>query len=134
MNYFKPNWYAINKAITEGQLKELREEQRQLEKKIQSKVDAFYLEKRQKEAADKIAALKSLPIGGTVFYTGRSLDIKFGSVGKKVKDGRTRMSVDFDGKQWGCYYTNLKAEEITPAEKSSHDISVRLTEFVNKVL
>ena len=131
--YFKPNWAAINKAIAGGQLKELRAEQRQLEKKVQDKVDAHYKEKREHECAEKIAVLKSLPVGGKVYYIGRSSDIKFGAEGTKVKDRRTRMSVDFDGKQWGCYYTNLKIEEITPAEKSSHNISVRLTNLVNGI-
>lgn len=134
MKYFKPNWHAINKAIDEGQLKELRAEEHSLKNKIQEKVDAHYKEKREMEQAEKIAALKALPVGGKVFYNGRSSDIKFGAEGVKVKDGRTRMSVSFDGKQWGCYYTNLKIEDVTPGEKSSHQICVRLTNLINGVI
>ena len=134
MKYFKPNWYAINKAIDEGQLKELRAEEHSLKNKIQEKVDAHYKAKREKEQSEKIAALKSLPVGGKVFYTGRSSDIKFGAEGVKVKDGRTRMSVQFSDMQWGVYYTNLKLEEVTPSEKTGNQISVRLTNLVNSVL
>ena len=97
-------------------------------------MDAHYKAKREMEQHEKIAALKSLPVGGKVFYTGRSSDIKFGAEGVKVKDGRTRMSVQFSDMQWGVYYTNLKIEEVTPSEKTSNQISVRLTNLVNGLL
>ncbi len=134
MKYFNPDWRLINKAINEGELKELRAEENELKKKIQIKVDAYYKEKRERDLADKIRALKLLPIGSKVYYTGRSSDIKFGAEGIKLQDRRTRMSVKFDGRPWGVYYTNLKSEETTPQEKNSNEISTRLTKMVNGIL
>lgn len=132
MKFIKPNWHLINKAIEAGDLKDLRQEESDLKKKIQSKVDAYYKAKREKEVADKIAALKNLPLGGTIHYIGRSADIAFGAQGTKVKDGRTRMIVDINGKHWSCYYSNLKTDEPTQGEKSSHIVTTRIGELLNE--
>lgn len=134
MKFFKPNWHLINKAIEAGELKELRTEESDLKKKIQAKVDVYYAAKRAKEAGDKIAALKNLPVGGTLYYIGRSSDIKFGAQGAKVKDGRTRMIVEINGKQWSCYYSNLKTDEATAEEKTSNKVTTRITELLTERL
>ena len=132
MKYIKPNWLAINKAIAEGDIKELRAEEFKIKEKIQAKVEAYYKEKRKREALDKISVLKLLPVGGTVYYTGSSGDdIKFGNQGRKVKDGRSRMVVDFYGKKWRVYYTYLKTLEVTTEEKSSRACTERIMGILN---
>jgi len=83
--YFKVNWKAVNEAIPDN-LKELRQAQKELRKKIQKKVDDYYNEQRQIEINNKIADLKFLPIDSDIYYIGGSDKIKFGAKGKKIKD------------------------------------------------
>lgn len=130
MKYLTPNWSAINKAISAGDLKELREEERSVKKKIQDKIDAHFKAKREAEAAQKIANLKALKAGEPVYYTGHSCEIFFGTTGVKISDGRTRMVADFAGKKWSVYYTNLQTIPLTAEEKSNRKISNRIGEIL----
>jgi len=133
-NYFKPNWQEINKAINTENLKELREAQKELEKKIQSKVYAFYKAKREIEQAQKIAELKKLPNGSKIYFIGRFDKIKFGSECIKITDGRTRIHYKVNGKEWNSPYLNLRIEPPTEQEYRDHGLSVELTRIFNKAI
>jgi hypothetical protein len=132
-NYFKPNWQAINKAIGDSELrKEMRKQLREITKNIDLKENKQYIQEKKQKLQESINELKKLSVGCIVYYTGRSTDIPFAATGTKVKDGRTRMVVEFEGKQWSCYYTNLSPFEPTKEQKSSRDVETDLTYFLNK--
>jgi hypothetical protein len=116
--YFKPNWAAINKAIPDN-LKELRQAQKELEKKIQGKVNDCYREKKKLEVAEKIAELKELPMYSEVYYIGKGDTINFGAKGKKIRDKRIRMIAEFNDKMWDCPYISLRKEP--PSDQAIRD-------------
>lgn len=131
-NFITPNWLAINKAIDSGSIAELRAEQTALNRKIQEKITAKFQADRNKVQEEKITTLKALPIGATVYYTGRSSDIRFGAEGYKQKDGRTRMSVKMiDGRIWGIYYINLKCDTVTTDEITSNKVETRIINLIS---
>ncbi len=127
VKFFRPNWSQINKAIESYSLKELREQQKKMNDTIQKKINLAFQAKRNKEAADKLKALKDLPIDSDVYYTGNSPDISFGSKGFKRKDGRKYMTVSFEGKAtWNVVYQNLQEQPTSDSQNSSHKITSRL--------
>jgi len=133
-NYFKPNWHEINKAINTENLKELREAQKELEKKIQVKINNFYKQKREVEQIQKITELKALPIGSKIYFLGRFDKIKYGSECIKVADGRTRIHYKVNGKEWNSSYLNLRIEPPTEQEYRDRGLSIELTRIFNKVI
>lgn len=130
MKYITVNWKAVNKAISENDCGQLRSEQAQIKKLIDTKLNDAYIERRKQEELNKIKALKELPIDSDVIYTGRSSDIKFGEIGKKKKDGRSRMTAEFNGKRWSVYYTNLKQDQLTSDELNSRKVTDRISELL----
>ena len=105
-DFFKPNWYAINKAIPDN-LKELRQAQKEIEMKIQKKVNDYYKKEKEIEIAEKISELKSMPVNSDLYYIGHGDKIKFGAKGSKIEDKRTRMLIEFNGTIWNCPYVFL---------------------------
>lgn len=130
--YFNPNWQAINKAIPADELrKEMRKELYDLRIAIEKKCDEHYIMMQQKKKQDEINELKKLSNGCVVFYTGRSSDISFGQQGTKVKDGRTRMVIEIDGKKWNCYYEALSTTEPTKDQRTSRIVKNVITSMLN---
>jgi len=127
--YFKINWQAINKAIPDN-LKELRQAQKELEKKIQKKVNDYYRKQKELKVAEKITELKDLPMYSDVYYIGRGNKIKFGERGRKIQDKRTNMLVEFNGVNWNCPYVILINRSPTDQEIRDN----KLGEHFNKVL
>jgi hypothetical protein len=135
MKYLTINWREVNKAIEGGQLKELRKEEHEVKEKIQKKVDEFYKAKREADLQAKFKALKDAPEGTPIYYIGRSIEIPFGSEGKKVsqsRKNRTRMTVEFNGRPWYCAIINLQLDPLTESQKSSHNITTKLTNFLTQ--
>jgi hypothetical protein len=134
VNYFNPNWRMINKAINEDGLHDLRLAQKELEKKIQSRVDAFYRAKRQQEEDEKIFALKALPANSIVYFIGRSDKIAFGTPCKKLSDGRKKMKIDVKGSFYTCPYYLLKISEPTDQERRDHNLGVKISALFSKAI
>lgn len=132
--FFKPNWKAINQAINNESLKELRQVQRELEKKIQNKVDAYYKAKRETEQIQKIAELKALPKDATIYFIGRFDKIKYGSECIKIADGRTRIHYEINGKRWNSPYQNLSIKAPTEQEYKDRGLSIELSRIFNKAI
>ena len=132
--FFKPNWHEINKAINNESLKELREAQRELEKKIQLKINAFYKIKRENEQIQKIAELKALPRNAAIYFIGRFDKIKYGSACIKIADGRTRIHYETNDKKWNRPYNNLSIKPPTEQEYKDRGLSIKLSEIFNKVI
>lgn len=124
-DFFKPNWYRINQAIENSDLTELRRQQKELSAKIQKKIDHAYEVKRQQVFTDKLAALKDLAPGSEVFVMNAypNCNITFGNLGYKVKDGKTRMSVEVNGKKWLIYYKELSI--VPPSEEQLISFKVK---------
>jgi len=136
MNYFRPNWYQINKAINEGNIKDLRKEQRDLEKSIQKKVDQYYREKRDKEKMELINRIKSLPAGSLLYFTGHDSKgrIKFGDKFEKVKDGRTYVYVWRNDSTWRIPYLQVIARECTEQEIRDRKLYEKMTKLFNDAI
>jgi hypothetical protein len=132
-SFFNPNWREINKAINAGSLKELRAVQKDLEKKIQKKVDDYFRAKKLKEIEVRVAALKSLVPGQDVYFIGYSDKIPFGQRCTKLSDGRTRMHFDVLGTAYNCPYSLLQLSAPTEDELKSHKTSIRITKIANEV-
>lgn len=130
--FFKVNWTAVNKAIPEN-LKELRQAQKELSNKIQKKVNDYYRLEREKMAAEKVAALKSLPVNSDVYYIGRGDKVEFGAKGKKVKDKRIRMLAEFDNTTWDCPYTALIDRPPTDQEIKNRKIEKEFSRIVSNI-
>lgn len=130
---FNPNWKAINAAIngTKEDRQGLWKELKLLEKKIKDKSDEYYKALAEKEKSDKIAALKKLPVGGSVYYHYRRFEkIRYGTAGVKVKDGRKRMVVNFEGLgQWTIEYGHLAQQPPTEEEMQNYKLSVKVTKL-----
>lgn len=96
--FFKPNWKAINKAIAKdiASRKAVRQEFDELKKTLDVKFNERYRLLQLEESAKHIKSLKELPAGTQLRYTGNGN--YFGKICSKVKDGRKRMHVSFDGK------------------------------------
>lgn len=107
MEFLKPNYPAIAKAIREGRIAEVRAELKGITKYVDDKSrDKFKADKEAVRAGNE-AAVRALPLGALVKYT-RSTSysknaagqwvafIPTGSVGKVTRAARrTRISVDF---------------------------------------
>ncbi len=132
VKFFRPNWPQINKAIEAYSLKELRDQQKKMNDAIQKKIDLVYQAKRLKEVADKLKALKDLPLDTEVFYIGRNPAISFGLKGLKKKDGRKYMTVEFDNMRWNIVYTNIQTEPPSTNQELSNKLSKRLDNILNK--
>ena len=133
-NYFKPNWKAINEAIS-NDIKGLRDAQEELTKKIQNKIDAFYKAKRDLEQMQMILNLKSLPINSAVYFIGRyDPNLKYGTVCIKRSDGIKRMKVDVDGRIWTCPYRLLRIKEVTDQEKRDRKLESELSRMFNNAI
>lgn len=132
-SFFNPNWREINKAINAGSLKELRAAQKDLEKKIQKRVNDYFRAKKLKEIEDHKAELKSLFPGQGVYFIGHSDKIPFGLRCKKISDGRTKMHFDVFGKAYNCPYNLLQLSAPTEDELRSHKVSVKITEIAKNV-
>jgi len=134
INFFNPNWREINKAINTENLKELRQVQKELERKIQNKINAFYRAKRKTEQIQKIAELKALPIGSKIYFIGRFDKIKFGSECVKISDGRTLIHFEVNGKRWKGPYKELRITPPTEQEFRVRGLSIELNKIFNKVI
>lgn len=132
--FFKPNWHEINKAINNENLKDLREAQRELEKKIQGKIHAFLKAKREVEQIQKIAELKVLPKDAKIYFIGRFDKIKYGSECIKIADGRTRIHYEVNGKRWNSPYQNLSIKPPTEQEYKDRGLSIKLSRIFNKAI
>jgi hypothetical protein len=138
--YFNPNWRMINRAINSGNdgLYDLRRAEQDLKMKIQSKVDAYFKAKREKEAQDAVDALKALPVGSMVYFIGRSDKIKFGTACEKKGDRRTRMDIVIKGepydKIYNCPYSLLRAAEPTEQQRKDFNLGVHLSNIFNKAI
>jgi len=133
-NFFNPNWREINKAINTENLKELRQAENELKKKIQFKVDAYFKAKRENELAQKIAELKALPIGSKIYFMGRFDKIKFGSECVKISDGRILIHFEVNGKRWRGPYKELRITPPTEQEFRDRGLSIELSKIFNKVI
>lgn len=132
--FFNPDWREINKAINSENLKDLRQAQKELENKIQDKINAFYKAKRESENIQRIAELKICPIGAKIYFVGRFDRIKYGSECIKISDGRTRIHYKVNGKQWNSPYLHLRVNPPTEQEYRDHGFSIELTRILNKVI
>jgi hypothetical protein len=132
-SFFNPNWREINKAIGAGSLKELRAAQKDLEKKIQTKIDVYFRARRLKEVEDHRAELKALAPETTVYFIGHSDKIQFGQKCTKLFDGRTRMHFDLSGIAYSCPYSLLRLSPPTADELRSHKVSNKIIEVANKI-
>lgn len=131
--FFKPNWKAINAAIlNDEQRKILRIELNDLTKKINQKCSDHYRQVEVQKENDRIKELKNLPVGSSVFYNSRSKDIPFGWEGKKVKDGRSRIVVEFSGKKWSCLYQCIQSTPITDSQQITKNVQDRITNIFNR--
>lgn len=131
--YLNPDWKAINKAIAENKdtRAELKQELRDLTKKIDEKLQEQYHALKLKEAADKVEALKKLPVGSPVWYIGRTESL-LGKQGTKKKDAIKRMTVDFEGGlSYLCYYTNLSPTPPTEREISDIQSNISIGKLLN---
>jgi len=133
-NFFNPNWREINKAINTENLKELRQVQKELDRKIQNKINAFYRAKRKTEQIQKITELKALPIGSKIYFMGRFDKIKFGSECVKISDGRTLIHFEVNGKRWKGPYKELRITPPTEQEFRDRGLSIELSKIFNKVI
>ena len=131
-NYFSPNWHLINKAIPDN-LKELRQAQKELENKIQKKVNDYYRKQKEIKIAEKISELKSLPVSSDVYYIGKGDKVKFGSRGKKIEDKRIRMLVEFDGTIWDCPYTTLINRPPNNQEIQNRKVEIDFSKIISKI-
>lgn len=136
--YFNPNWRAIMGAINSGNdgIHELRLAQKEFEKKIQDRINAYYKGKRLEALMQKINELKSIPAGTDVYYIGRYDygDIKFGSHFTKISDKYVNMVVMADnGKRWRIKYTELSKDPVTEQQMKDHKLGRDLSRMVNKV-
>ena len=136
MNYFKPNWYQINKLINEGNIKELRKVQKSLDKAIQKKVDQYYREKREQEKTELINRIKSLPAGSLLSFTGHDSKgrIKFGDKFEKVKDGRTYVYVWRNDSTWRIPYLQVIDRECTEQEIRDRKLYEKMTKLFNNAI
>lgn len=126
------NWKAVNKMIAEGNTKDIRELARAIKDKIDAKCNEHWKQKKEQEQRDKITALKALPVGAQVFYTG-NLPQLIGKAGIVKKQGRTRMVVDFDIGAYQCYYESLRTTPLTAQELNSKRVSAKLTALINNL-
>ena len=131
--YFNPNWRLINGAITTDGLKDLRQAQRDLEKKIQKKVNEFFRAKKEAERAREIAKMKALP-AGTKLYINKSNDPDFGAECTKVSDGRTRIHFEMNGKRWNAPYLFLRIEPPTEQEIKDRKLGIAISRIFNKAI
>jgi hypothetical protein len=133
-NFFKPNWRIINEAINTENLKELRQAENELRKKIQNKVDEFYKAKRQVEQLKKITELKALPINSKIYFIARFDKIKFGSECVKISDGRTKIHFECNSKRWGGPYRDLRIEPPTEQEIKDNRLGIAISRIFNNAI
>lgn len=126
------NWKAVNKMIAEGNTKDIRELARAIKDKIDAKCNEHWKQKKEQEQRDKITALKAMPVGAPVFYTGNFPQL-IGKAGTVKKQGRTRMVVHFDIGAYQCYYESLRTTPLTEQELSSKRVNAKLTALINNL-
>lgn len=126
------NWKAVNKMITEGNTKEIREIARAIKEKVDAKCNEHWKQKKEQEQRNKITALKALPVGAPVFYTGNFAQL-LGKSGTVKKQGRTRMVVDFDIGAYQCYYDSLSTTPLTEQELDRKRVNAKLTALINNL-
>jgi hypothetical protein len=132
-SFFNPNWREINKAINAGSLKELRAAQKDMEKKIQKKVNDYFSAKRRKEIEDHKAELKALAPETPIYFIGYSDKIPFGQKCTKLFDGRTRIHFDCAGIAFNCPYNLLRLSAPTTDELRSHRVAIHITKVANEI-
>jgi len=135
-NYFRPNWSQINKAIQDPDLRaEMNKQLHDLTQKIKNKRNDHWRSERKAVQDAKIAAIKSLPPGHSVSFTGNFSKL-LGKEGAIAKHGRTRVSVDFGGDlgKWNVYYHELSTEAMDKVDLAGKKAALRITERLNRVL
>ena len=95
---------------------------KEMTKKVDEKLTAQWkLEQNEKEVA-RVRGIKQLPEGAYLWFTGNWSKL-IGKRGEKVKDGRTRVVIDFgELGRFNCLYT-----QITSDEPNASDIAVKKT-------
>lgn len=141
MNYFKPNWRAINKAIESwgenNSLVDLRKEQNRISKLIQKKVDDHNKKKAETKKLNHIKNIRALAPGSELYFKGTYENLKhlFGSTCIKKTDGRKYITVIFaTSSMWRIPYSDVQTEPLTQDQLTSGRVRLRITEVWNDVL
>lgn len=119
--YFKVNWRAIYKAMATPEGRgEIRTELKKISKAVDEKLSAKWKEEEVQKEANRVRAIKEMPQGSFLWYTGTDRRL-LGKQGSKVRDGRTRVVIDFgEHGRWNCLYT-----QVTSTEPNKADMQVK---------
>jgi len=131
IKYLRPKWPYINNAIngSPDQRRELREELKSLTKKIEKKIEEKLKSDRDAEMLANLNALKALPQGSVIWYTGFHVPIIFKS-GEKIKDGKKYMRVRIEEIVWRLPYKNIQAMPLSDDQVKEIRTNVRLRELL----
>lgn len=129
MNYKNPK----NKiSLFEGSY-EFEKIQTELQKKIDAKINEAWKQEQLQVEKDRIDIIKSLLVDAPLFYIGNWKKL-IGIPGKKVRDGRTRIVVDFgEAGKWNCRYKEISSIEPTKQDIAGKIASINVIERINSI-
>lgn len=112
------NWEAVAEEIRNGDYSTRHELVNALARARKMCEEKFAAD-LQKMSDDRIAALRALKRGATVYYTGNDLRL-LGKAGMKAEDARVYMTVAFNGKLWKVPYKDVNCDAM-----STTDVAVK---------